>query len=166
MGLVISDSSTLIHLERIDRLELLKSFYARIIITPAVWREVVEQGKGRTGAAEVANAHDAGWIEVISPAEDSLVKLLGRDLGDGEAEVIALAVERHADLVLIDEWEARRIADLYGLTKTGVVGILIRAKQEGEIDLLRTELDRLRDAGQFWIEDRLYHQALVAVREE
>ena len=77
-----------------------------------------------------------------------------------------MAVERHADLVLLDEWEARRIADLYGLTKTGVVGILIRAKQEGEIDLLRTELDRLRDAGQFWIEDRLYHQALVAVREE
>ena len=60
MGLVISDSSTLIHLERIDRLDLLKSFYARIIITPAVWREVVEQGKGRTGAAEVANAPLAG----------------------------------------------------------------------------------------------------------
>lgn len=166
MGLVISDSSTLIHLERIGRLELLKSFYARIIITPAVWREVVEQGKGRAGAAQIANARDTGWIEIIFPQKDSLLRLLTRDLGDGEAEVITAAVERHADLVLLDEWEARRIADLCGLKKTGIVGILIRAKQEGKLDSLRAELDRLRDEGRFWIEDKLYHRALAAVGEE
>jgi predicted nucleic acid-binding protein len=131
-----------------------------------VWREVVEQGEGRAGAAEVANARGAGWIEVISPTETSLVRLLARDLGDGEAEVIALAVKRHADLVLIDEWEARRIADIYGLTKTGIVGILIRAKQQGELGSLRAELDRLREDGRFWIEDKLYNRALIAVKEK
>jgi len=55
---------------------------------------------------------------------------------------------------------------MYGLSRTGVIGILIRAKREGEIESLRAELDGLRDLGGFWIEDRLYHRALVAVGEE
>jgi len=166
MRLVVSDSSTLIHLASIGRLALLKKFYGRITITPAVWREVVEQGEGRAGAVEVTDAHQAGWMEVVAPADESLVHLLRRDLGDGESEVITLAIERQADLVLLDEWEARRIAEMYGLSKTGVIGILIRAKREGEIDSLRAELDRLQEPGGFWIEDRLYHRALVAVGEE
>ena len=48
----ISDSSTLIHLAGIGRLEFLKGFYGKILITPAVWREVVEEGKERPGAKE------------------------------------------------------------------------------------------------------------------
>ena len=166
MPLVVSDSSTLIHLASIGRLALLKKFYASITITPAVWREVVEQGAGRAGAVEVANAHKAGWIEIVAPTDESLVRLLKRELGDGESEVIALAIEQQADLTLLDESEARRIAEIFGLSKTGVIGILMRAKREGEIDSLRTELDKLREQGGFWIEDRLYHQALAAVGEE
>lgn len=52
MGLVISDSSTLIHLAGIGRLGLLKKNYRRITIPLAVWREVVEQGGSRAGAVE------------------------------------------------------------------------------------------------------------------
>jgi predicted nucleic acid-binding protein len=49
MPLVISDSSTLIHLATIDQLDLLKEFFGKITIPTAVWREVVEQGQGRSG---------------------------------------------------------------------------------------------------------------------
>ncbi len=94
-----------------------------------------------------------------------MLRLLRRDLDDGESEVIALAVERRAELVLLEESEARGIADLYGLRKTSVIGLLIRAKQEGHIDLLRAELDRLLHQGGFWIERRLYERALKAVGE-
>jgi predicted nucleic acid-binding protein len=163
---VVSDSSTLIHLARIGRLDLLRKLYTRIKVTPAVWREVVDQGEGRAGALEVASAHEAGWIEVATPSDESLVRLLTRDLGDGESEVIALAIERRADLVLLDEAEARRTADIYNLPKTGVIGILIRAKRDGEIESLRTELDRLREAAGFWVEDGLYRRALTTVGEE
>ncbi len=45
MGLVISDSSTLIHLSAIGRLDLLKEFFKHVSIPPSVWREVVEQGE-------------------------------------------------------------------------------------------------------------------------
>jgi predicted nucleic acid-binding protein len=92
MPLVISDSSTLIHLAVIGRLDLLKEFYGKITIPPAVWREVVEEGKGRAGAVEVEEARQAKWIEVMPPGDEPFLRLLRRDLNEGEAEVIALAL--------------------------------------------------------------------------
>ena len=166
MGLVVSDSSTLIHLAAIDRLALLNEFFERIVVPPAVWREVVEQGEGRYGAAEVEQARQAGWIQVLAPVDAALLQLLRRDLDDGESEVIALAIDQQAELVLLDESDARRIADLYGLSKTGVIGLLIRAKREGHIVSLKEELDRLLYQGGFWIEERLYDRVLDAVKEE
>lgn len=72
-------------------------------------------------------------------------------------------MERQARLVLADETEAREMAKILGLETTGIVGLLIRAKREGKINLLRPELDRLRPA--FRIDDRLYQRALEAVGE-
>jgi predicted nucleic acid-binding protein len=68
-------------------------------------------------------------------------------------------------LVLLDESEARRIAGVFDLPKTGAVGILIRARLEGKVPDLRSELDRLRNEGGFWIEEKLYQKALEAVGE-
>lgn len=93
MGLVISDASTLIHLAAIGRLALLKEFFRHVTIPPAVWREVVEQGRGRAGAVKVERARQAGWVEVVAPADTALLRLLRRDLDDGESEAIALAIE-------------------------------------------------------------------------
>jgi hypothetical protein len=138
--------------------------YDCVTIPLAVWKEVVEHGEGRAGAVEVAEAHKAGWIDIIVLADESLARSLARDLGDGESEVIALAIERRANLILLDESEARRAAEIYSLPKTGVIGVLIRAKKVGLIASLRVELDKLREG--FWIEDRLYYRALVAVGEE
>jgi len=123
MPMVISDSSTLIHLAKIGRLDLLKKLFDRIVITPTVWQEVVERGGGRAGASEVSDALSKGWLEIIAPRDMILFPLLKSELDDGEAEVIALAVECKADMILLDESEARRIANIYGLSKTGVIGI-------------------------------------------
>ena len=155
----------MIHLSAIGRLALLRKFYERIAVPTAVWREVVEQGGCRAGAVEVEQARQEGWIKVVPCLDSWLLRLLKRDLDDGESEVIALAVEQKAMLVLLDETEARRTADLYGLSKTGIVGVLIRAKQERLIESLKTELDRLLNQGGFWIEERLYKRALKAVGE-
>ena len=165
MDLVISDASTLIHLAKINRLALLKEFFECLTIPPAVWREVVEQGKGRSGVIEVEQARQAGWIAIVTPVDRALLKLLQRDLDDGESEVIALAIELDAKLLLLDESDARRIADLYSLSKTGIIGLLIRAKQAGYIESLKPELDKLLHQGGFWIEKKLYDRALNAVGE-
>ena len=104
----ISDSSTLIHLAGIGRLGLLNVFYDKVFITPAVWQEVVEEGGGRPGAEELTDARAASWIEIVAPANESLVRLLERELHKGEAEAIALAIERHTEVIFLDELEARQ----------------------------------------------------------
>jgi len=164
--MVVCDSSTLIHLAGIGRLELLRELYGKLVVPKAVWREVVEEGKGRLGVVEVQAARLAGWIEVRAATNEALLRSLSQELDDGESEVISLAVELNASLVLIDETEARRIASLYDLNKTGAVGALIRARLEGKIEALRPELDKLRTEAGFWIEEKLYRQALAAVGEE
>ncbi len=65
MPIVVCDSSTLIHLARIGRLSLLRDFHGKIIIVPAVWNEVVEEGQGKPGSSEIRDACESGWIEVI-----------------------------------------------------------------------------------------------------
>lgn len=162
---VICDSSTLIHLASINRLGLLRAFYSEIIVPTAVWREVVIEGQERAGVSEVRAAREEGWLNVASVSDERVLQLLKRDLHPGEAEVITLALEKQAALVLLDETEARRMADINGLNKTGVIGILIRAKLENKVDTLRAELNALRQQGGFWIDEGLYQQAVEAVGE-
>ena len=114
----------------------------------------------------MANAREAGWIEVVSVQDHAVLRLLKHDLGPGEAETIALAAEGRADIALLDETEGRRIADVLGVRKTGAVGLLIRAVLEGSIEKLLPELGRLRDDAGFWISDELYSRALGAVGEK
>jgi predicted nucleic acid-binding protein len=165
MPLVISDTSTLIHLAAIGRLALLRDLYQKITVPSAVWKEVVEGGKGRVGTVEIEAARQTGWIVMMPPTNEPLLRLLKRDLDEGESEAIALAIERQADLILLDETDARQVAERYSLPKTGVIGVLIRAKREGKIASLQAELDKLRSQGGFWIAEKLYQQALRAVGE-
>ena len=165
MAKAVSNSSPLIHLAAIGSFGLLREFFDDIMVPPAVWHEVVEVGQGRPGAAEVEQAVREGWLRVQSLANDALAKSLKRGLDDGEAEAIALAVQEKPDLVLLDESEARKVAGVLGLSKTGVIGLLIRAKQVGKVASLKERLDRLRSDGGFWIDDSLYRAALQAVGE-
>ncbi len=161
----VSDSSTLIHLAVLGHLQLLREFYDQVVIPPAVWKEVVEEGQGRVGAREVDEAARSGWLKVIAPTNESLLHLLKRTLDEGEAEAIALALERRPEVIFLDESAARGVADVYALPKTGVVGLLMRAKVEGKVASLRQELDRLREDAGFWFSDDLCRQALEAVGE-
>lgn len=121
----ISDSSTLIHLAVLGRLGLLREYYGQVLVPPAVRKEVVEEGQGRAGAREVEDAAHSGWLKVLTPTNEALVRLLKRDLGDGEAEAIALAVEGQGDLILLDESDARRVATIYGLPKMSEAAIRV-----------------------------------------
>lgn len=162
----ISDSSTLIHLAKIGRLHLLREFHKKILIVPAVWREVVGEGRDWPGSSELKQAEQAGWIEVVDPTNLTLINFLRKELHEGESETIALAVEKDPEVVFIDEREARSIARVHGLNITGVIGILIRAKREGMIPSLREELDKLRNEAGFWIGEDVYMKALSSSGEE
>jgi predicted nucleic acid-binding protein len=165
MPIAVSNSSPLIHLAAIGSLWLVREFFDEIRIPPAVWREVVEEGRGRPGAAEVALAAQQGWLRVVPLHDEALAKALRHTLDDGEAETLALAVQEKPDWVLLDELEARRAAEVHGLAKTGVIGLLMRAKQQGKVVCLKDLLDRLRTDAGFWIADQLYQAALAAAGE-
>jgi predicted nucleic acid-binding protein len=165
MRVAASDSSALIHLAAIARLGLLREFYDMVIVPPAVWREVVEQGEQRTGVKEVRQAAAEGWLQIKPPASTATLSYLRSQLDEGEAEAIALALEQSPEILLMDEEFGRSIARQFGLKITGTVGILIRAKLAGRIPSLRRELDQLRGPGRCYLSESLCQTALREVGE-
>jgi len=159
---VVSDAGPLIHLSRIGQLELLQAFFGRVLIAPAVRREVVERGSGQAGAQEVEHA---SWIEVQTPQRTDIIALLGAQLDRGEAESIALAVEVQADWLLIDERVGRYVAQNVGMRVKGTLGLLVEAYRRGQIADLRATMDELRAKGT-WIDDRIYAEILRMAREQ
>ncbi len=161
--IVVSDSSALINLAWIGRLDLLHLLYRRVVIADAVWKEVVTNGKDQPGAAEVSNAT---WIEHLRPADENLVGFLLQKLGPGEAESIALAIEQNADLLIIDESLGRKIAISYRIQVIGLMGILIQSKDAGLIPFVKPLLDQLQEIAHFHINSALYTQVLHIVKEK
>lgn len=170
MPAAIADASVLIHLSRVGRFDLLPSLFERVVVPSAVWREVVERGESRPGGEEVRSGREAGWVQVEDPTNTDLVRLLRQSLGAGESEALALAVEAAGEgsdaHLLVDEADARRIAEAYDLPKTGTVGILVRAKLEGEVERLTPLLRALREEAGFWMAEELENRALRAVGED
>lgn len=161
--IVVSNSSVLIALSAIGRLELLpKKFTRGIIIPGAVWEEVVVTGHGLPGAKSVA---DASWINQQQVADITLVFTLRASLDKGEAEVIALAREIKADLLLLDEKSARNIARRFNYTVLGTVGLLIWAKRQGLIQSLADDLEALQQKGGFRLGKNIYQYALSQAGE-
>ncbi|MBC8185174.1 DUF3368 domain-containing protein [candidate division KSB1 bacterium] len=159
---VVSNSSVLISLSSINRLELLKDKFGEIQIPQAVWTEVVVAGEGEPGSIEVKNAD---WIEIVNVSDKNLVVALNEILDLGESEAIALALEIGTNVILIDEKDARLIATKYQLNPLGTVGILIWAKKNGKFNNLKEELDRLIIEGDFRISHQVYQYALEKVGE-
>ena len=89
-----------------------------------------------------------------------MVGLLRAELDEGEAEAIALAHEIRADIILLDERDARRAAMRMGLKVLGTVGILLWGKQTEKIVSLREQLDALRFQGKFRISQQLCDRVL------
>lgn len=162
-NMVISNASPIMNLAVICQLDLLMQFFSEIYIPQAVWREVVIEGEGKKGTENVKRAN---WIKVIEVENSPFLQLLKKDIDEGEAETIAYAIQIKAALVLLDEEEAREIADFYGLKKTGVIGILIRAKLMGKLPSLKEALDKLREKAGFWIKESLYQDVLEEVGEK
>lgn len=134
--IVVSDSSPLIALARIGRLNLLASLYERIVIPAEVHHEVTVAGRGLPGSEQVRNAV---WIEVgthKSPVDPSLEQAC-QGLGAGERGAILLAQELRADVILLDEWKARRVAQEAGLSVVGCLGVLEAGARKGLVSDLR-----------------------------
>lgn len=155
--LVVADTSPLLNLALIGRLDLLREQFDGVTAPEQVWDELAA---GEDGLDDLRALRDEGVLELVPVEESSLFVELRHELDRGEAATLAYAIDADADLVLLDERDARRVARRHDRSVTGVLGLLLRAAERDRIDL-RDELDRLRAEG-FWISDELYHDVLDA----
>lgn len=153
---VVCDTSPLILLAKIDRLDLLFRLYDDVVVPVSVLDEVTMRPSEETRAIESLVENQALQIRRGSP---EVLESLSVDLGAGEREAIALAIETEADMVVLDDREGRRVARERELAVTGTIGILIEARARDMISSVRRELDRLVEAG-LWIDEVFYHRIL------
>ena len=91
---------------------------------------------------------------------------LKRDLGKGEAEAIALAVELQADLLIVDDLLARQVAGILGLNLVGTVGVLLETRQRAVLPEIKPCLDDLIDLAGFRVSGQLYARVLREAGEQ
>lgn len=127
-------------------LDVLRVLYDRVIIPHEVMREIQAGGQDAPGTVEVLSCD---WIETLRHPQ-SVALFLRNTLDIGEAAVIQAAMQLQIPRVCIDEKLGRRVARLSGLTVTGSIGILAKAKRAGfALDVEQT-INRLRAHG-IWL---------------
>jgi uncharacterized protein len=160
--IVVSNSSPLVGLSAIGRLELLHDLYGAIIVPRAVYQEVAVQGFGRPGAAELQMS---GWMTCVDVQDRNVVTALQNQLDLGEAEAIALAAELPADLLLMDERLGRAEAARFGLRFIGTLAVLIEAKSKGYLREIKPVLDELTIQAGFRVSGALRARVLQEAGE-
>ncbi|BAZ81557.1 MAG: DUF3368 domain-containing protein [Sphaerospermopsis kisseleviana] len=145
----VTNSTCLIGLERIGRLEILPQVFSFIFIPLAVQKEV--------GINE-------DWPIVQPVANLALVAALKTQLDPGEAEAITLAIELGDVFLIIDERNARGIAQQMGLKVIGTLGMLLRAKEKGVISEVKPLIMSLESVN-FRIAPALIQKALILAGE-
>ena len=154
--IIVSDTTAIIHLSKINAFDLLNALYSEILIPQAVYDELIGIGKTQPGAMQVMNA---SWIKVVPISNSVIVEKLRARLDLGESEAIALALEKNADVLIIDEAAGRAVAKELVNKIIGVVGILLEAKNIGLIDMIKPYLTNLRATG-FRMSDEFFQFAL------
>jgi predicted nucleic acid-binding protein len=150
----VSNNTPLVALWSLGRLDLLRDLFGTVLIPEAVREEFLAVQAEPRGAALEA----APWIEARTLARPRLARAyLGLD--QGEAEVLAPAEEVDARLLLLDERRGRRFARRLGRPLTGTVGILLLAKEAGQLESVAEALRRLEEAG-LHLSDDLIQRAI------
>jgi predicted nucleic acid-binding protein len=119
---VVADSTVLIGLAKLGKLALLKEICLNVSVPGEAFKEVVERGQDKPGSRLIKESF---WIEIKTAKDKTQVSFLMGSLERGEAEVLALAGELQADLILADEEKARKSALIAGFNVMGLLGLIV-----------------------------------------
>jgi predicted nucleic acid-binding protein len=156
--IVVTNSGPLIALAKLGLLYLLQRIYGQVYVPKAVYHEVVERGEkgGYSDALQAKLAVQRGQLIVVE-VEETSPEVNGLPLHKGEKEAIHCALEKEADLVLLDDMLARSEAKSAGLTVKGTLGVIVDAYRHGilSIEEVRIILDNILARNDIWIADEL-----------
>ena len=152
--IVVSDSSPLVILAKLNHFDLLRTLFSQVYISAEVRHEVVVSGAGLPGASEVDRAT---WIETKQVQNRTELS----ELGIGELSAIVLAKEIRANIVLLDDYEARRLAKGENLEVRGTLGVLETSFRQGHLADLRGAFEQLLKHS--YIDPRLLNERLRAM---
>ena len=145
---IVSDSTCLIGLERIGELDILPDLFEPIMIPSEVEREF---------------GSNFSWLKTENLTSNLLATALRLVVDAGEAEAIALASEKNC-LLISDDKQARAAAKRLGIPVIGTIGVLVRAKQNGVVSVIKPILDKL-EQNNFFISKALREEALKIAGE-
>ncbi len=160
--IIVSNTSPIINLAAIDKLELLKQLYDKIYIPEAVNFEIRNCSKGKFPILEI---YKLGWIDIIPISNKKLFTSLSLELDYGESEAIILSLENKAGLLLIDERKGRNVASRFDIKCIGVLGILMESKHKGIIPKLEPLINDLISKAGFWMSSNLIQKVLETAGE-
>ena len=143
--IVITDTSCLILLDKLDALIILQKLYGDVITTPEIANEF---GKALPD-----------WIEIRPVINKKLQDSYSKRVDLGEASAIALALELPSSLLILDDLKGRKLASQLNLKFTGTLGILISAKKQAIIPALKPYFEKILNTD-FRIPSNLLQQLL------
>ena len=159
--IVVSDTTPLISMLKINRLELLEKLYGSVLIPKAVFNELTSNENYQ---AEADTIFQSKFIERREVLNTQAVKILQTltTLDLGESEAIILSQEVKADVLLMDESKGRKIAKQLNIPLSGALGILIDSFDAGLLTKNEVSkcLDILQQAGR-----RISGQLINKVRD-
>lgn len=141
MRKVIVNSTPLIILSNAGYLQILKLIYGEITIPRAVFYEVI--AKEDSPCSQIKQNFD--WIHIEDIKNELGKRMYQAKLHAGEVEVMILAQEKKADLVIIDDNTAKKTAKFLGLAVTGTLGVLLKAKNLKIVDFVKPIIDKIRE---------------------
>lgn len=127
---IISDTSCLILLDKINELTLLHTLFGQIIVT----QEIVDEFKKDL----------PDWFTVVNPINKTYQKILEASLDKGESSAIAFAIEQKDCLLVIDDFKGRKYAEQLGIKITGTLGVIVNAKLSGRIESVKPLLEKIK----------------------
>lgn len=156
---VVTNTTPIISLLKLNRLDLLHKIYEKIKIPEAVFNDIEAGSKKKY----YKNIKKFNWINIVEIQDKKALNYF-LDLDIGEAEAIVLASEIDTDLLIIDEKLGRYHAKHANLKIIGTLGVLIKAKKLGYINSLKPIIDELSEKG-IWIDNNLKKTILQEVDE-
>jgi predicted nucleic acid-binding protein len=160
MAKAISNTSPLLYLWRIHRLDWLPALFDELWTPTAVVAELLE---GQQRGYDVPNPNGHAWLQIVDP-QYVPSEWLTRDLGKGEIAAMALALENPGRIVLLDDTLARQVAQSAGLKVWGTLRVLLEAKSRGLTQSIEPVVHQLQEAG-MWVSADIRRRVLTLAGE-